>query len=1541
MDSKASWSFTMDKIYFEDLISNCLNVNMLQECIKSLSCTKEINKVRELLKKQIRLLTKGPTNEEKKQAETHRLKANDCLRKKDQLGAYREFSNSIKIDPTNPVTFSERSLIYFVNKNYKEALNDANNTITINHKFTKGYIRLFDIYLETKQYENALIACNALLELEPNNGRAKFNLAKIIDLIGKHDIRINNDGIVLMVKGLLSGVLLNETQDICLQLAKLLKASKKDESTQFIYPISLLTLPTVVENDINSSRPSNEDRKSRNRRNDFDILIKENIEKDQDRRYKSETFNDFGNKFASQKDEIAGSDVSKKAKLQAVQRMLKFKEENNKKEEGVVQTSILNKYKRLYPDLKKINHNNDNVQIYKVVLNDNRQFILKTVSIEKEKLGGIYSLLLEFYIGRTFSLLCDKVAKTLDMKEIEFGENNSMIRIELLTEYGGESARVLLEEKEIKKPVEMGYQLLQILVEMEESGIAHFDIKPHNIVWNEITSQLKLIDFGTSMTFYLNPETIKHPLEENTHLICGFTRMYAPPELIKSKDNDIAKTIIPHKVDIFCFGLTFAELLFYKHKTQLTDSYPLDQKEYNEYLDDLKNVLYKLKEGIWAELIVECLSYYQSKRPNAKELIEKFEKVLIKEKMEYIIPPKESKDYTKCIRNALKHQEWELAMLYCKKLEENLLSTQSSSFETKTKLMLVNREMSQSFNELGIYSKGIKNREKAIKLNEETFGTKNLDLIIDYYYIGNALTYIGNPMAVEWLKKSISSIIQVYGESSDKTLYIYQIIALSYAKSHDKEKALEYCTKIECSLHNENIEDNSIWESYYAFTGIYWLLNNKSKAYEYAKKAILISQEMKEKDITRLRDSLNYFGTLYFLNHDYKNAIEYNLQALSIGLKINDGINKEVAEIEAMLGSCYFKVLEYQKAIDYKLKSEIIYKKLYGENNIYVAENNKIVANIYQWICNYPWCIEYYQRALRIYKYLLGENNLDVVYIIFCLGQVYLLGRNHDLAIDYMKKAEGKLKTINNVASDVFFDVYANFSRIYSEVKEYDLANEYNQKCLKIGRDERNNNPMRYLKALQIICKFYNMKTQPELCIEAFKEIEKIIQEHPDKKEEIYADCYCAYGEALNMKHNYQLAIKYYNIAIDIYLNVYTDKSPYFIWEYHQLGDCYIKIKDYKNADICYLKIINMLNKLSIENQLLGIAYLNLSVSYLNQGNNKDAIKYSEKAIEMFTYYSPEEYEKNKFLAYQAIGTGYLNEKNYQLSLQNFEKAVLEYTSYNKDENCEFIAVCYNNIASLYKIMKNYKIASVYYEKLGKIVSILPKSFRVAVSCYEVAIHNMSINRMDHAIPLLQKSLSFFEENLGNDVSWLKRIYRNLIKCYELLKDTKKALYLYKKVYPFYLKNYGHKTKTIIRFFTFWSYTAETIGEYNSAIEALYLLISFLRKQNGKEDAVLGETCYSMGRCKKKVGKVKDSLFYYHCSIHMLQNYVGEDEVIIIASMNLADIYLRINEIQIAIKYFNKGLNIAISNKKLTQQYDWIIKKKILELTKMMKNKPV
>ena len=833
---------------FEDVVMNCLNVNMLSEAMNYMTDANADNKTKELIEYKTRILTKGPTNDEKNLAEIHRMKANEFIRKKDIQGAMREFQESIMNNPINPITYSERSLIYLTNKNYKEALVDAHKSIQISIKFFKGYRRLADIYTETLEYEKAIIAITALLKIEPNNVRGKCSLIKIKEMANKNGIKINNDEFIAgKAKDLLAGKFNNEVQQ---QTNLLFSKIQKGKCTDYIYQLSWPIInPEQVQ--IKSSPKHNNKPKRK-----LSISIKElekDIVKDHDKMFHTSKFGLLANEKIKSKCSIT--------KANAVKRMTKFQEKKEYiNDDEAVKTSILDNYKKFCPELRKINHNNDKVHVYKVILNDGRMFILKIVTISKDRPGHIYTLLLEFYIGRTFSLICDKCVKTLNMKEIEVGENKNSMRIELLSEYGGQSARQLAEQKNIKDPVRIAFQLIEILVEMEEYGIAHLDIKPHNIVLNESSQQLKIIDFGTSMAFYLNRDAVNETLKDDYKLISGFTRIYAPPELIRSSNPDIGKNIIPHEVDVFCFGMTFAELLLYKDGKEIKGGSPIDAKEFDGFIGNLKHTLLDLKEDIWIDLIIKCLTYDQFKRPKAREIKILFNNILANQSCIYTFPTKKKHGIFKCIKTAMTLNEWEVTILYCRKFMEELTNEKPQRKNFNNKLMFIYRSIAKAYYEIYFYQNSKKYLDKSLKINSETRTPNNVQVIVDYLATGLCIMYESNHIeAINYFKKAVLIINQIYSGCSSYQLKVYQLIALAYGRNNKKENAIEYCLKMDKVLRKGCFYTNNVflnWKANIIKGEIYRNIGEYSKAINFLEKSIELAHLLPGKELWQLATSI-------------------------------------------------------------------------------------------------------------------------------------------------------------------------------------------------------------------------------------------------------------------------------------------------------------------------------------------------------------------------------------------------------------------------------------------------------------------------------------------------------------------------------------------------------------------------------------------------------------------------------------------------------------------------------------------------------------
>ncbi len=65
--------------------------------------------------------------------------------------------------------------------------------------------------------------------------------------------------------------------------------------------------------------------------------------------------------------------------------------------------------------------------------------------------------------------------------------------------------------------------------------------------------------------------------------------------------------------------------------------------------------------------------------------------------------------------------------------------------------------------------------------------------------------------------------------------------------------------------------------------------------------------------------------------------------------------------------------------------------------------------------------------------------------------------------------------------------------------------------------------------------------------------------------------------------------------------------NPSLSWAYSNIGYAYLRLHDYDNAIICFEKsLMNPLHKYDI--------YLGLALTYLNKGDNRQALKYLSEA---------------------------------------------------------------------------------------------------------------------------------------------------------------------------------------------------------------------------------------------------------------------------------------------------------------------------------------
>ena len=158
----------------------------------------------------------------------------------------------------------------------------------------------------------------------------------------------------------------------------------------------------------------------------------------------------------------------------------------------------------------------------------------------------------------------------------------------------------------------IAYQILNGLYFCHLNKIAHFDIKPKNIVIDQYLN-LKIIDFSVSLDYReINKNRIKLPFQG--------TNFYIAPEVIKKKVINV-KDI--NKVDLYSFGVLLYNLAFGSYPYGLTSA---DSKDYdkiyykiqNEKLEFNKNLSYS---SCFIDFLTRLLEKDINKRMNINEAI--------------------------------------------------------------------------------------------------------------------------------------------------------------------------------------------------------------------------------------------------------------------------------------------------------------------------------------------------------------------------------------------------------------------------------------------------------------------------------------------------------------------------------------------------------------------------------------------------------------------------------------------------------------------------------------------------------------------------------------------------------------------------------------------------------------------------------------------------------------------------------------------------------------------------------------------------------
>ncbi|XP_034021858.1 mitochondrial import receptor subunit TOM34 isoform X1 [Thalassophryne amazonica] len=114
----------------------------------------------------------APTDKDKKKAQTLKEDGNALVKKGEYKKAVEKYSQSLKHNPAEVTTYTNRALCFLSLKQYSDALKDCNEALMMDSRSVKALYRRAQAHKELKNITGCVEDLNSLLKVEPNNTAA-------------------------------------------------------------------------------------------------------------------------------------------------------------------------------------------------------------------------------------------------------------------------------------------------------------------------------------------------------------------------------------------------------------------------------------------------------------------------------------------------------------------------------------------------------------------------------------------------------------------------------------------------------------------------------------------------------------------------------------------------------------------------------------------------------------------------------------------------------------------------------------------------------------------------------------------------------------------------------------------------------------------------------------------------------------------------------------------------------------------------------------------------------------------------------------------------------------------------------------------------------------------------------------------------------------------------------------------------------------------------------------------------------------------------
>lgn len=350
--------------------------------------------------------------------------------------------------------------------------------------------------------------------------------------------------------------------------------------------------------------------------------------------------------------------------------------------------------------------------------------------------------------------------------------------------------------------------------------------------------------------------------------------------------------------------------------------------------------------------------------------------------------------------------------------------------------------------------------------------------------------------------------------------------------------------------------------------------------------------------------------------------------------------------------------------------------------------------------------IENFKEALTIYKSSIGNTNEKVALCNNLLGLSYYAAKQDVLALEQL---EDSIKIYRELKSDIYLIAACNstIGEIYNSLEQKDIALSHLQTALELFTESRGEDSEEFQNVKEMMDGiFENMIDSPEKEDEEQKK-EQIDIEYYNLNDDIEAEM--GFGAHWYANEMFEDSLSCYLKALDLYNKLpESDKKPHLIARlYKHIGNGYDTLEDYDKALEYYFMSLDIEeNTLGKEHAIVADTYKKVGISYTLKDDFEKAEEYFFKSLEIRKSKLGKE---DPLVAdiYEQIGINYSMKGEHTKTPEFFIRS-LEIRKKALGEEHSDTATAYKMLGFMYKALKEDNKA---WEMLEKAIKIREKLF--------------------------------------------------------------------------------------------------------------------------------------------------------------------------------------------------------------------------------------